>query len=430
MLQVKGFFESNHKRFQDIMRKNEFVISVETHASEICHIIDEIASHAQINMMRNQVKTYHGAFQGYAEAKKESLGDYQLLENPTWTMFKDDSSLLGSLQFVEVNQIHASFARDPIHIKSDKLPDHKLVLKFEAVDTDELKNIDIVVNGDRAFFKIGEGETAHYHIPNDKKLWETQLMVQCIGGNYFLRDMGFVHNSRVKLDHKCEVRIQQGCVVDLGKVVHYHFDKVVHAVEPSTQSNQRFYVLRPNEPYESDADDFPFIRARPIWVSADENEENIQNEIHVNADGTKNTNTLGRSMKRDIQIKLKAVSADHCQIAYHPENGWSVSEKGKDKLSSNGTYIFLKEKRQMQHHMPSDLIPIQDDMIISFVNYELRVRLEKKTPEEMQSQEAEQARFFEELEKRMMTSAVAIADVEEQKVVEEHQEEREDPVPA
>jgi len=197
--------------------------------------------------------------------------------------------------------------------------------------------------------------------------------------------MGFVHNSRVKLDNKVEVQIQKGSVVDLGKVVHYHFDKVVHATRPGAPANERFFVLRPEREYEVDGEDFPLIRARPAWVSADENEENIQNEIHVIADGEKNTSSLGRSMKRDIQIKLKAVSADHCCISYRPETGWVVTEKGKagsDKLSSNGTYIFLKAQDQMNHHMPSDLIPVQNDMIISFVNYELRVRLEPKAPEQ------------------------------------------------
>jgi pSer/pThr/pTyr-binding forkhead associated (FHA) protein len=47
-------------------------------------------------------------------------------------------------------------------------------------------------------------------------------------------------------------------------------------------------------------------------------------------------------MKRDVQIKLKAVSADHCAVAYTPDKGWVLTEKGKDKPSSNGTYIFLK----------------------------------------------------------------------------------------
>jgi hypothetical protein len=264
-------------------------------------------------------------------------------------------------------------------VKAPAIPEQKLKLKFEAVDTEELKNLEITINGDRAIYKIGEGETSNYHIPNDKKLWETQFMVCSINGQYYLRDMGFVHNSRVKLDTKCEVQIQKGSVVDLGKVVHYHFDKVLHACKPSTPANDNYYILRPDKDYEVEQDDFPYIRARPVWVSQDENEENIQNEIHVEADGSKNSMSLGRSQKRDIQIKLKAVSADHCGMHYTPEKGWTITERGKDKISSNGTYIFLKSQPQMKDHMPSDLIPVHNDMIISFVNYELRVKLEPKS---------------------------------------------------
>ena len=47
-------------------------------------------------------------------------------------------------------------------------------------------------------------------------------------------------------------------------------------------------------------------------------------------------------MKRDIQIKLKAVSAAHSSIAYTGEKGWTITERGKDRLSSNGTFIFMK----------------------------------------------------------------------------------------
>ena len=84
-------------------------------------------------------------------------------------------------------------------------------------------------------------------------------------------------------------------------------------------------------------------------------------------------------MKRDVQIKLKAVSADHCSVEYHPEKGWVLSEKGKDKPSSNGTYIFLRSLNQMKEHAPSDLVPLHDGMILSFVNYELKVRIENKS---------------------------------------------------
>jgi len=288
-----------------------------------------------------------------------------------------------------------------VHLKALDIPPKKLVLKFEQVDTEELKDVEILFNGDRAIFKVGEGETSHYHVPNDKKLWETQFMICSIDGQYFIRDLGFVHASRLKLDTKCEVQIHKGCLVDLGKVVHYHFDKAIHLKEPTQKDSSSFYVLRHKKSYEVDPDDFPHLRARPTWVSAEEHIENIQNEINIYADGQRMINSLGRSMKRDIQIKLKAVSADHCAIAYNPEKGWTISERGKDRASSNGTYVFLKTLKQMRDHMPSDLIPLHDGMIISFVNYELRVRFEDKSADEITAQTKAASLFFNQLDEEM-----------------------------
>lgn len=379
-----GYFAARIAAFESVMVECRYVISVEEHAPTICKIVDELLFSARINPLIVQFKTYTGEFQASITADS-----YQISTSPALNQFAGGSSPLAQLSLLEVAPFsQCDLQRKVMHVRSDSIPDHRLVLKFEAVDTEELKNIEIAVEGDRAIFKVGEGETSNYHIPNDKKLWETQFSVCCLNGQFYLRDMGFVHNSRVKLDAKVEVQIQKGSVVDLGKVVHYHFDKVVHARQPECKASERFFVLRPERENEVDLDDFPLIRARPVWVSADENEENIQNEIHVIADDQKCNNSLGRSMKRDIQIKLKAVSADHCCINYRAEAGWVITERGKastDRLSSNGTYIFLKAQDQMSYHMPSDLIPVQNDMIISFVNYELRVKLEAKTPDEKAS---------------------------------------------
>lgn len=136
---------------------------------------------------------------------------------------------------------------------------------------------------------------------------------------------------------------------------------------------------------EQDSSDPPTLRARPTWVSSDENKDLIQKEIILEA-FAQNYFTIGRSMKREVQIKLKAVSADHCNLSYTPEKGWAISEKGKDKLSSNGTFVFMKSHTQMMQHEPSDLIPLQDGMVISFINYEIRVNLEKKDAEVLESQ--------------------------------------------
>ena len=40
----------------------------------------------------------------------------------------------------------------------------------------------------------------------------------------------------------------------------------------------------------------------------------------------------------------------------------------------------------MNDHVPSDMIPLHDNMIISFVNYELKVSLLQKTGAEMEAQ--------------------------------------------
>ena len=214
-------------------------------------------------------------------------------------------------------------------------------------------------------------------------------------GQYYIRDLGFVHTSRVKLDKRSEIQVQKGSIVDLGKVVHYHFDKATHQKVPTAEPSDAFYLMRPSDKaYDIDSEDFPQLRARPTWVSADENVDNIQNEINVCGEPNKYTHTLGRSMKRDIQIKLKAVSADHCQIAFSHEKGWTISERNKDRLSSNGTFIFMKSMQQMNNHVPSDMIPLHDEMVISFVNYELKVSLLQKRKDEMDTQQAEMEAFF------------------------------------
>ena len=110
----------------------------------------------------------------------------------------------------------------------------------------------------------------------------------------------------------------------------------------------------------------------------------IQNEILISVEDNKQIFTVGRSVKRDIEIKLKAVSADHCTIAYSDQKGWVVHENGKEKCSSNGTFVFMKSQNQMDDHEPSDLIPLYDGMILSFINYELHVKLSNKDQGEIQ----------------------------------------------
>jgi len=288
--------------------------------------------------------------------------------------------------------------RKPFECVTNQVATHKLNLSFESVDTEELKNLNFTFEGDSGIFKVGEGEANHYQIPNDKKLWESQFMIVCKDGRYFIRDMGVVHTSRVKVDKTTEIQLQSDMLVDLGKVVHYQFDKVTHSVAPKAQPSQNFQILRPSDSdymVELDENDPPTLRARPTWVSSDENKDLIQKEIILEADAGHMYHTIGRSMKRMVQIKLKAVSADHAKIGYNPEKGWFITEQGKDKLSSNGTFVFMKSLGQIAEHQPSDLIPLHDGMVISFINYELRVNLEKKDASEVKEQESKMNAKFE-----------------------------------
>lgn len=79
-----------------------------------------------------------------------------------------------------------------------------------SVDTDELQGTEIVYNGNGGFYKIGEGDLNHYQILNDKKLWESQFMIvskeEANGGaGFYIRDLGIVHTSRIKVDKGLEV---------------------------------------------------------------------------------------------------------------------------------------------------------------------------------------------------------------------------------
>lgn len=255
--------------------------------------------------------------------------------NPRLNEFDRDADL-SAIQLRQLSPQELEIPVDLCRRTFDSVPNqaaaHKLHMRFEAVDTEELKNLEISVDGTQGVFKIGEGEANHYQIPNDKKLWESQLMIVCKDGKYFIRDLGVVHTSRIKVDMNTQLQIQQDALIDLGKVVHYHFDKVTHKSVPSQAPSNTFYIMRPNasdyivEETHEDEQDPPTLRARPTWVSSDENKDLIQKEIILEAVDRNHYFSIGRSMKREVQIKLKAVSADHCNITYDDKKGWFISE--------------------------------------------------------------------------------------------------------
>ena len=173
---------------------------------------------------------------------------FTVANNPRFEQLMDDKDL-SSIRLRELSATELGIEIDLQRRCFESLPDqaaaHKLHMTFEAVDTEELKNLEISVDGTQGVFKVGEGEANHYQIPNDKKLWESQLMIVCKGGKYYIRDLGIVHTSRIKVDINTSIQIQGDTLIDLGKVVHYHFDKVTHATKPSCQPSPAFFVMRP-----------------------------------------------------------------------------------------------------------------------------------------------------------------------------------------
>ena len=137
-------------------------------------------------------------------------------------------------------------------------------------------------------------------------------MICSIDGKFYIRDLGIVHTTRLRLDNKLEVQIQKGMTIDFGKVVHYLFDKAVHTQEPTQDETDNFLIIMKSKNYDVDNEDDPHLRAKHTWLSSDENVGDIQNEILIYADGSKNVKSIGRSVKSDIQIKVKAISAMHC----------------------------------------------------------------------------------------------------------------------
>jgi hypothetical protein len=144
---------------------------------------------------------------------------------------------VASVKILQLNSSQASaklnFRRTVPEVRPTTKQQSNLYLKFTNVDTEELKDLEIKFDGNLAQLKVGEGDCNHYIICNDKKLWESQFMILSKDGKYYIRDLGVVHTSRVKVNASTQLQIHQGALLDLGKVVHYHVDKLIHEKVPT-----------------------------------------------------------------------------------------------------------------------------------------------------------------------------------------------------
>lgn len=87
-----------------------------------------------------------------------------------------------------------------MNIKPTSKQPNSLFLKFTNVDTEELKDLELKFDGNLGQFKVGEGDCNHYILCNDKKLWESQFMILSKDGKFYIRDLGIVHTSRIKVN--------------------------------------------------------------------------------------------------------------------------------------------------------------------------------------------------------------------------------------
>ena len=137
-------------------------------------------------------------------------------------------------------------------------------------------------------------------------------------------------------------------------MVNYHFDKVIHSCKPSQEHDENFLIMRPKardytliEDLRDITQEHPSVRARSTWVFPNIIENLVQREIIQDATDQKSHFTIGRKLSCDVPIKIKAVSSKHCRVNYDENKGWFVSESGKENVSSNGTFVFLKSHNQM-----------------------------------------------------------------------------------
>jgi hypothetical protein len=92
-------------------------------------------------------------------------------------------------------------------------------------------------------------------------------------------------------------------LVDLGKVVHYQFEKITHKNEPTQAESDEFYILRPSDKVYAvnhDIKNPAILRARTTWISADENKDSIEKEFKLESKPDKEFHSFGRSAGRDL----------------------------------------------------------------------------------------------------------------------------------
>ena len=104
-------------------------------------------------------------------------------------------------------------------------------------------------------------------------------------------------------------------------------------------------------------------RLRPYQVTVDDprQRQNILNEIIFETTAERKHFSIGKHKNRQAHLNLAAVSNFHCSIEYSTEKGWFIHENGKPPkydMSTNGTFLFMKNVPEMDQQRPSNMIKI------------------------------------------------------------------------
>ena len=193
------------------MVRSGYVVSVRDHADLIIQFIEEFIQFSTQNagfcVLKDQLRTLEGKREETEYVDESKIKVYTLEDTPSFSHFT--SAALQGMSFVSLTpeQLRQpmNLKRQVIQVTPETISKKKLTLKFVSVDTDELQGTEISYSGAEGCFKVGEGDLNHYQILNDKKLWESQFMLVCKDGAFYIRDLGVVHTSRVKVDKGVEV---------------------------------------------------------------------------------------------------------------------------------------------------------------------------------------------------------------------------------
>lgn len=262
-----------------------------------------------------------------------------------------------------------------------------MVLEIKAGDTKDLIGQRIEIDGDEMLVKVGENDNNHFRVPNEKKMYNSQFSIIRKDGRFYIRDLGELHNCRLKVQKNWQYQVHKNDVIDFGKVVHYYFNKVVHEELPSAKPSARFFQKSKADPeaIEVEADDKAMARLRPYQVTVDDpkQRQNILNEIIFETTAERKHFSVGKHKNRQAHLNLAAVSNFHCTVEYEKKLGWHVHENGKPSkydMSTNGTFLFLKNVPEMDQQRPSELVRLQEGMVITVINYEIHVVEVKENP--------------------------------------------------